>query len=147
MEILDESTIQELMQTCYSKLPTQEPGSLCLLYLLFAAGSVTLAEYPDSASMLSDSLRQADEYFDFAEATLIRIGGYEKFEVWMIQAWALMTTYSLAASKWNAADAYIGESSCVPNTHHKLTRVRIGGTGCRCARHQPCARVVAACSN
>lgn len=115
---MDESTIQELLRTSYSELPTQEPGSLCLLYLLFAAGSATLEaqrkpdikpEYPDSGSHLSDTVREADQYFDFVEATLIRIGKYEKFEVWMIQAWALMTTCSLAASKWNAADAYIGK--------------------------------------
>lgn len=113
VDILDEVTIHELLQTCYSSLPPQDPGSLCLLYLLFAAGSATLeaqktAEYPDSGLVLSDHLRQADDYFYFAEATLMRIGGFDTFEVWMIQAWALMTTYSLAASKWNAADAYIG---------------------------------------
>lgn len=102
MEILDESTIQKLLETCYSERLTQEPGSLCLLYLLLAAGSDNVAK--------SDNVVKSDEYFDFAEATLIRPGAYKKFEVWMIQAWALMTTYSLAASKWDAADAYIGEN-------------------------------------
>ncbi|TQV99950.1 Fungal transcriptional regulatory protein [Cordyceps javanica] len=111
VEVLDEHTIQELLQTCYSNTSSQEPGSLCLLYLLFAAGSINMEAqnnpHPELGLVLSDT-RQADEYFNFAEATLIRIGGYETFEVWMIQAWALMTIYSLAASKWHAADAYIG---------------------------------------
>ncbi|OAA78302.1 Fungal transcriptional regulatory protein [Akanthomyces lecanii RCEF 1005] len=111
VEILDEVTIQELLQTCYSELRPQDPGRTCLLYLLFAAGSATTeaqrkSEYSDSP--LSDTLGEADKYFDFVEATLLRIGSFEHFEIWMIQAWALMTTYSLSASKWNAADAYIG---------------------------------------
>ncbi|OAA73907.1 Fungal transcriptional regulatory protein [Cordyceps fumosorosea ARSEF 2679] len=116
VEILEESTIQELLQSSYPNAPSQDsqvPGSTCLLYLLFAAGSLSVesqkgTEYPDQGLFPPDSLRSSDEYFDYAEATLMRIGGYETFEVWMIQAWALMTTYSLAVSKWNAADAYIG---------------------------------------
>lgn len=127
MEILDEATIQELLQTCYSELRPQDPGRTCLLYLLFAAGSATpeaqrKSEYSDSP--LSDTLGEADKYFDFVEATLLRIGSFEHFEIWMIQAWALMTTYSLSASKWNAADAYIGKYLPIMNEIMALTNSR-----------------------
>lgn len=127
MEILDESTIQELLQTCYSEHRPQEPGRRCLLYLLFAAGSATpdtqrRSEYSDADSSLSDTSEEADKYFDFVEATLLRIGSFEHFEVWMIQAWALMTTYSLSASKWNAADAYIGKKLPIASVSTALTR-------------------------
>ncbi|KAM3558678.1 hypothetical protein MY1884_003879 [Beauveria asiatica] len=113
VELVDESTIKELLQTCYSKPLQHEPGSLCLLYLLFAAGSVILEaqkklDYSDPDPCSVDATVKSEEYFEFAEATLMRFGGYDKYEVWMIQAWALMTAYSLAASKWNAADVYIG---------------------------------------
>ncbi|ATY65603.1 Fungal transcriptional regulatory [Cordyceps militaris] len=110
VEILDESTIQELLCFSYSNLSSQEPGSRCLLYLLFATGSLAVepqksTKYPHLSP--PKPLQQADEYFKVAEATL-RIGSYETFEVWMVQAWALMTTYCLATSKQNAADVYIG---------------------------------------
>ncbi|OAQ96984.1 hypothetical protein LLEC1_02253 [Akanthomyces lecanii] len=113
VEILDESMTQKLLQTCYSGLRPQEPGRTCLLYLLLAAGSASLEaqkkpQYSGSESPLSDTLGEADRYFDYVEATMLRIGSFEHFEIWMIQAWALMTIYSLSASKWNAADAYIG---------------------------------------
>ncbi|KAM3482389.1 hypothetical protein MY5147_000237 [Beauveria neobassiana] len=113
VELLDESTIKELLQTCYSKPHEQEPGSLCLLYLLFAAGSVILeaqknTDYSHPVPCSVETAVKSEEYFEFAEATLMRFGGYENYEVWMIQAWALMTVYSLAASKLNAADVYIG---------------------------------------
>ncbi|KAM3498856.1 hypothetical protein MY10362_007842 [Beauveria mimosiformis] len=112
VELLDESTIKELLQTCYSKPLEQEAGSLCLLYLLFAAGSVILEaqkklDYSDRDPCSLDTTVKSEEYFEFVEATM-RFGSYDKYEVWMIQAWALMTAYSLAASKWNAADGYIG---------------------------------------
>lgn len=111
MEILDATAIERLLQHCYSESASVEPSTVCLLNALFAIGSLAVetsqgSEYVDSTPCRS--VTKADEYFDFAQTTLMRFKGDEPFKLWMIQAWALLTTYSLASSRWHAADIYIG---------------------------------------
>ncbi|KAJ6780516.1 hypothetical protein PWT90_07340 [Aphanocladium album] len=109
VEIIDESTVRELLRACYSGPPPKEHRTLCLIYMLFAIGSVVARtknlEFPDFRG--SPATAQADSYFGFAHSNLCT-SGFEHAELWKVQAWALMTTYYLASSQWGAADTFIG---------------------------------------
>lgn len=125
--MLDAPKARIFLQTCYSRCEAgavagqpapvlEESGSLCLLYLLLATGYRTRSAPPLETeagildAMLPGNLKYAEAYFELARSVLTRLRGNEEPKLWTIQAWALMATYSISISEWNAADGYIGMS-------------------------------------
>lgn len=86
-------------------------------------------------AMIPGNLKYAEMYFELARAVLTRLRGNEEPKLWTIQAWALMATYSISISEWNAADGYIGMKIFMDTRYSQLINFRIGRAWCLCSRH------------
>lgn len=116
VDVLNKKSFETVLHACYTDPLHIDTCTLCLLYLVFAIGLVFANPAPDTEeAKMIDCLRN-DENTNWAEtfyrsAKLLQdpVSGFEDADLWSVQALVLMSLYTLAISKRNAAYAYHGE--------------------------------------
>ncbi|OIW33450.1 hypothetical protein CONLIGDRAFT_178633 [Coniochaeta ligniaria NRRL 30616] len=103
------------VESCYTDPLHVDTCTLCLLYLVFAIGLVLANPTSDTEEAKIIERMRSDKKNDWAEmfyrsAKLLGdpVSGFEDADLWSVQALVLMSVYTLAISKRNAAYAYYG---------------------------------------
>jgi hypothetical protein len=103
------------IETCYSDPLSVDPSWLCLLYLTFAIGLVMATPLPGTREdmiirkLRAEEVDRAEVFYSDAKHLSDPSAGFEDAGFWSIQALTLMSIYTLAVSKRNAAYAYYGK--------------------------------------
>lgn len=117
IHVFDRQIFLAITQSCYDDPLSVDNHTVCHLYLVFAIGLVLANPAADTEeAKIVDRLRK-DTRTDWAEvlyrsAKLLgdAVSGFEDAGLWSVQALILMSVYTLAISKRNAAYAYYGQS-------------------------------------
>lgn len=115
IDVFDRQIFLASVESCYTDPLRADSCTLCLLYLVFAIGLVLANPAADTEeARIIDGMR-SDKRADWAEvfyrsAKLLGdpVSGFEDADLWSVQALVLMSVYTLAISKRNAAYAYYG---------------------------------------
>lgn len=104
------------LESCYADPLNVDPSWLCLLHLTFAIGLVMASPVPGTREhaivqkLRAEPFDRAEVFYQDAKNLSDPSTGFEDAGFWSIQALTLMSVYTLAVSKRNAAYAYHGES-------------------------------------
>jgi hypothetical protein len=127
IDVFDRELFLASVESCYTDPLHVDTCTLCLLYLVFAIGLVLANPASDTEEAKIIDRMRSDKKTDWAEmfyrsAKLLGdpVSGFEDADLWSVQALVLMSVYTLAISKRNAAYAYYGMLSCQPDPHPKL---------------------------
>lgn len=117
VEVFDKEEFLASLEFCYTDPLNVDTCTLCLLYLVFAIGLVLANPMADTEEAKMIERMRNDEHNDWAEmyyrsAKLLGdpVSGFEDADLWSVQALVLMSVYTLAISKRNAAYAYYGKT-------------------------------------
>lgn len=108
-------------EACYADPLNVDPSWLCLLHLVFATGLVLAVPTPGSPEqaiinkLRSDPIDRAEMFYRNAKDLNDPASGFEDADFWSVQALVLMTLYTLAVSKRNAAYAFHGRMPLIDN--------------------------------
>lgn len=135
LQVFDKKTFEASIEACYTDPLHVDTCTLCLVYLVFAIGLVLANPVPgtEEARML-DRMRSdkktdwAEMFYRSAKQLGDPVSGFEDADLWSIQALVLMSVYTLAISKRNAAYAYYGEypTMCVHATISAWLTIALG---------------------
>jgi hypothetical protein len=121
LDVFDRQAFLASVESCYTNPLQVENSSLCLLYLVLAIGLVLAhpASNTDEATIIN-RLRSdkgtdwAEMFYRSAKLCGDPVTGFEDADLWSVQALVLMSVYTLAISKRNAAYSYYGEPAAYP---------------------------------
>lgn len=114
IEVFDRKAFMRQLNVCFENPLAAEPTFLCLLYLVFAIGLVLATPPPGSEEetivrkLQTGQADRAEVFFRNAKCLCDPTSGFEDADFWSVQALLLMSVYTLARTKRNAAYAYHG---------------------------------------
>ena len=127
IDVFDKQAFMASVESCYTNPLHVDTCTLCLLYLVFAIGLVLANPATDTEEFKIVERLRGDKKTDWAEmfyrsAKLLGdpVSGFEDADLWSVQALVLMSVYTLAISKRNAAYAYYGKSQAAQVWHMSL---------------------------
>jgi hypothetical protein len=115
VELFHRRSVMITLEACYGDPLSIDASWLCLLYLIFAIGLVMATPIPGSPEnaiiqkLRNDKYDRAEIFYSDAKQLADPSSGFEDAGFWSIQALTLMSIYTLAISKRNAAYAYYGK--------------------------------------
>ena len=117
VEIFDRGVFWRSLKACYTTPWDVHPSTLCLIYMVLAIGLAMATPNPGTREdnvirrLRSNPIDLAEALFRTAKHFGDPLSGFEHADFWSVQAFCLMSIYTLAVSKRNAAYAYYGELS------------------------------------
>jgi hypothetical protein len=114
VQVFNQRVFMNTLDNCYSDPLHVDPSWLCIVFLTFAIGLVLANPVPGSAEdviirkLRADPIDRAEVFYSSSKTLCDPIAGFEDADFWSVQALLLMTLYTLACSKRNAAFAYCG---------------------------------------
>ncbi|KAB5570143.1 fungal-specific transcription factor domain-containing protein [Coniochaeta sp. 2T2.1] len=115
VDVFDKQEFMASVESCYTDPLHVDTCTLCLLYLVFAIGLVLANPASDTEEFKIVERMRGEKKTDWAEmfyrsAKLLGdpVSGFEDADLWSVKALVLMSVYTLAISKRNAAYAYYG---------------------------------------
>lgn len=142
VELFHRQSVMMTLEACYTDPLTVDASWLCLLYLIFAIGLVMATPIPGTPEdaiiqkLRNERYDRAEIFYSDAKQLADPSSGFEDAGFWSIQALTLMSIYTLAISKRNAAYAYYG-NVLVPLRCPKTHIIRDGGSICICTGASP----------
>ncbi|KPM37309.1 hypothetical protein AK830_g9257 [Neonectria ditissima] len=116
IDIFDRRLFQQTLNSYYSSPLNVKASDICLIYLVLSIGLVMATPIVDSpehhiiTQLRSQGVDYAEAFFKSAKASSDPESGFEDGDFWTVQALCLMSVYTLAVSKRNAAYAYLGQA-------------------------------------
>ena len=114
IEVVNRKSFIMAMDSCYSDPLAVDSPFLCILHLVFAIGLVLATPLPGTREdavirrLRDGQFDRAELFFRSAKCLGDPESGFEDADFWSVQALLLMSVYTLAVSKRNAAYAYYG---------------------------------------
>ncbi|KUJ21163.1 uncharacterized protein LY89DRAFT_428223 [Mollisia scopiformis] len=114
IEVFQRRSFLMTLEACYTDPLNADASWLCMLYLVFAIGLVMATPIPGTPEdaiiqkLRNERFDRAEIFYSDAKQLADPSSGFEDAGFWSIQALTLMSVYTLAISKRNAAYAYYG---------------------------------------